>query len=585
MVTSSPGNESSTFLVQEGWDHLRNQRPLAAWASWQRALRVDPDSAVAAQALSTLESATDLALAARTPYRFRQPRDPARRAAWDGLMRGGNFDDLDAAAVAFDRLTILYPDDVAAWYNKALCLAWSGENLVSIGCLDRAVVLEAEAEFDDAVMAWTLAEVLRQGGGAETLADDLRFACTIAWDAVDTARLLHEFPEIRQVPTPSVPGTAAEVDPEISVFEWLDRPNPRAESISTNGSQTAIVLASVFIKANSLRLSSPRAENLERIEDQLFPRMERRPQSIRREATPLPLPFLDADLWIFRIAFGLDSSRADELTREAIEDYFENEWIHRKRKGLGDKSPLAAARDAQLGDAVARAKLTAVVRLREQLGSRVSTRALYKGYPFDRLRRRLGLECVDATAIDPLDLGCADPGELDRLDPSTLDEVQLFDAAASAAGLRDDARTARLAAELLSRQGRVARAADWKPLVSALVREAMSRDDPEAALSWIERARPMAGASTNLTFDVWRAEILARHGQGKAALETFRAVIGTAGPPAALDGALTLIDNGHDDEAAQLLYEARNLAREAGLRWIERRADQLLADGFARSDR
>ena len=41
--------------------------------------------------------------------------------------------------------------------------------------------------------------------------------------------------------------------------------------------------------------------------------------------------------------------------------------------------------------------------------------------------------------------------ELDRLDLGALDDLQLLDAAASAAGLRDDARTARLAAELVRR--------------------------------------------------------------------------------------------------------------------------------------
>ena len=64
---------------------------------------------------------------------------------------------------------------------------------------------------------------------------------------------------------------------------------------------------------------------------------------------------------------------------------------------------LAASR----GDAVARAKLTAVIRLREQLGNRPSALLLYQGYPFDRLRRRLGLELVYPNAVDPEDLGCA----------------------------------------------------------------------------------------------------------------------------------------------------------------------------------
>ena len=224
-------------------------------------------------------------------------------------MRGGNLEDLDAAA---DAIRSDSPSwirvDAAAWYNKALCLAWAGENLVSIACLDRVVALEAETAFDDAVAAWTLAEVLRQGGGAETLADDLRFACTIAWDPGDTPRLLHEFPEIRQLPH------AARREP---------RPTMIRRSRCSNGSivrsgrpipfhRTArrlpMVLASVFIKGDSLRLSSPRAENLEQDRGAAFPAgwsVTRSRFAARRRL--LPFPFLDADLWIFRIPSGVDS--------------------------------------------------------------------------------------------------------------------------------------------------------------------------------------------------------------------------------------------------------------------------------------
>src|SRR5262249_53673061 len=159
----------------------------------------------------------------------------ARRAAWNLRMRGQNLEDLDAAAGLFDGLTIADPDDAAAWYNKALCLAWAGENVVSISCLDRVIALEAETAFDEAVSAWTLAKVLRQGGGAEPLADHLRFACTIGWAADDTPRLLREFPEIRQVPTPRAPDDAAEAQPEISVFEWLDRTMGPVDANSPNG--------------------------------------------------------------------------------------------------------------------------------------------------------------------------------------------------------------------------------------------------------------------------------------------------------------------------------------------------------------
>ena len=161
------------------------------------ALRVDPESVAARQALTALESAADLPVAARTVYRFREAADLAKRAIWNIRMRGLSDQDLDATADLFGRLATADPTDSAAWFNRGLCLAWMGKNLEAISCLERVVRLEAEQAFELAVDAWTLAEVLRQGGGAETLADDLRFACTMAWTPGDTPWLLEEFPEIQ----------------------------------------------------------------------------------------------------------------------------------------------------------------------------------------------------------------------------------------------------------------------------------------------------------------------------------------------------------------------------------------------------
>ncbi len=195
-----------------------------------------------------------------------------------------------------------------------------------------------------------------------------------------------------------------------------------------------------------------------------------------------------------------------------------------------------------------RAKLTAVVRLREQIGSRPSARRLYHGYPFDRLRRRLGLELVDPSTVELLDLACADPVELDALDPAALDDVRLADAVASAAGLRDDARTARFAGELLGRDRNTIPVADVITVISPLVRLAMSRNDHAQALGWIDRARHLNAGRTTTTLDVWRAEILARAGRADAALEVYRRIIeqeDRAGAALSLDAAETMLDNGH----------------------------------------
>ncbi len=519
------------ILIHEGWDHLKAGRPLAAWASWRRALRRDPGQMAAAQALATLQSAADLPVAARCVYRLRQPEDPARREAWDDRLMGRDAGDpdLEAMADAFGRLAAEGPSDPSAWYNRALCLAWLGFNREAVGCLDRVIGLEAGPAFDRAVEAWVLAELLRQGGGAETLADDLRFACVLDWELGDAPERLDEFPEIRRVPTPQVPGVEFGPDPEVVLFEWLDRrvPEPAvAEAGDFAGAgDLPVVLASVTLSRSSrmLRLSSPRVETLRHVEEVLLPRLGASPGSVRREASPLPLPFLDADVWTMRVPPGLEPAQADGLLRDWVEHFYENEWIHRARQGLNGLSPLAAAQAARQGDAVLRAKLTAVVNFREQLGSRPSVLKLYQGYPFDRLRRRLGLELSEPAAVDSSDLTCTSPWELDRLEPGALDDHRLVEAVSSAAGLREDARTAPLAAELLRRRPREVATLDLAPGVSALVRRSMAVNDCDAALHWIDQARPLSDARTVSILDVWRAEILSRAGRPDAALSAYRA--------------------------------------------------------------
>ncbi len=577
-MSATSSNTGSTALVHEGWNHLQCQRPLAAWGSWQRALRSEPDCAAARQALAALESAADLPQAARIAYRFRQPDDPRQRAIWDDRMKDRPAADLAASADLFGRLAIDDPSDSAAWYNRALCLAWAGENREAISCLDRVVGLDAGRAFDLAVGAWTLALVLRQGGGAEELADDLRFACTIAWKAADTAWLLDEFPEVQKAPAPRERGVAPDQKTEIEVFEWLDRPG---ELLGTDGPRVALlprVRASVYIDRNRLRLSSPRLENLERVEELLSERYENGAQPIRREVTPLPLPFLDADVWTFRTPREIDPALADDLRREAVEQYYENEWIHRRRRSLGDRSPLDAARALLQGDLVARAKLAATVRLREQLGERTTARGLYHGYPFDRLRRRLGLDLVDSGMVDPSDLGCASPAELDQLDAAALGDSLLAEAVQSAAGLADDERTARLAAELFGHNLAILPAVDPAAAVAPLVRRAMSRQSFDSALDWIERAKAMADPMTGRKLDIWRAEILTRAGRPDSARAIYLDLVTSdaAGAALALDGAETLFDSGHIDQAESLLVTARDLAARTGRHWIERRARQLL---------
>ena len=571
-------SEAARALVHEGWNHLMSQRPLAAWGTWQRALRVDPDSAAASSALATLKSAPELPLAARKTHRFRQPRDQARRARWDALLRSAPLEELDAAADVFAELVREAPDDVEAWFNRGLCLAWRGRDREAVDALDRVVALEADHNPEGAVEAWTLAEILRQGGGAETLADDLRYACGFPWDDAETPNLSIRFPEIRRIPTPRDPTNHEAKTPNLEVLEWLDRPFPDVAPESTSAAELPRVLATIYITPGSIRLSSPRVDGLEEAEEKLRLLIGHDAKATERAAAPLPLPFLDAAVWTVRFPEGRERADAERWSREVVEDYYENRWIHRPRQGLDGLSPLAAARDARAGDDVARAKLSAVIRLREQLGARPSSTVLYQGYPFDRLRRRLGLDPIDPASVDSADLSCASLWEIQGLSPGELEDQPLVEAFLSALGLWDDELTVNLARELLNRRPEGIRRVSAPDLIAALVRLETRRDRPDSALEWIDQVEPLANVAQRRTLQTWRAEILARSDRPDEAAAIYRALLDDSpdDAPLALDAAETLLDNLHVDHARPFLNIAVRLAGPLGLRGVASRAARHL---------
>jgi tetratricopeptide (TPR) repeat protein len=554
-----------------------SQRPLAAWGTWQRALRRDPESAAARQALQTLESAPDLPVVARKVHRFRKPTSESQRSRWDRVLRNGDQHELGEAAESFRILTDEMPDDAEAWFNRALCLAWSGQDREAIECLDQATSLEADRDPKRAAEAWALAEILRQGGGTETLADDLRYACTFAWSAEDTARLEAFVPELRRIPTPSDPTRSDQPPLEVDVLEWLDRPFPAAESIG-GSSDLPRVLATVYIGESSLRISSPRVDTLEQVEERLRQLLGGDAEPVERVAAPLPLPFLDADVWTTRTPEGLDRELSHGFAREAVENYYENIWIHRPRQSLDGLSPLAASQDARRGDAVVMAKLDAIVQVREQLGSRPSAVSMYHGYPFDRLRRRLSLDLVHPELVDPRDLSCAGLPELQEIQPEELEDMRLADAFESASGLREDVLTASFSAELIRRKSPLTTRLDLTAVFAPLVRLAMQRKDSSKALAWLEQARSLASESARSSFDTWRAEILARTNRPDAAAELYRKLVALSPSPpqACLDAGETLIDNGHLEHAREFLKRAKDLARTGRVSWVTKLADRYL---------
>ncbi len=168
--------------------------------------------------------------------------------------------------------------------------------------------------------------------------------------------------------------------------------------------------------------------------------------------SPLALTLLDASVWRFRVPSGLEDDAKARLSREAIERYFEDEWILQSRHGLSADglSPVEAARLAG-SSRVLRRKLAAVVNMREAIAARPRSEPLYAGYPFDRLRRRLGLPPNDPDTIDPADVSCMSGAELQNLDLDVLDDSTLLEAFESAAAACDATILERFEAAIVAR--------------------------------------------------------------------------------------------------------------------------------------
>lgn len=488
-------------LVQRGWDHLHRQQPLAAWACWQQALRLSPDDRAATAALGRLESSAALPAAATQVYRFRPPGIEERRRRWDETLRGRDLSDLASAAEAFHALTTDDPDDAAAWYNAALCHAWTGANADAITALARVVEILAPTDSESAIAAWTLAEVIRHGAGAETLADDLTYLLTTP--RTDDFDAIVPPDQIRPVELPELDAGGAGAT---LAFEWLDRPMPEHIPALT-AAELPLVLASVVASGAAVRYSTPVRDHIGEIEAHLLPAATAdEAESWQRATSVLPLSLLDAAVFTFRLPHGLEDDTAQSLTREAIEGYFENAWIHEPRQGLDPASesrltPLAAARRATKGDLAMRSRLAAVVRLREQLANRPSVAVMYAGYPFDRLRRRLGLALDDPGALDPNDFACMSRAELEALDLDALDETRLREATRSARGLAAFPLAARFAAAIVARDPSALVCLDPPWLVRVLAEGALAgpEPDPSAARDWIERAIVQVGVPGSST--------------------------------------------------------------------------------------
>ena len=115
--------------------------------------------------------------------------------------------------------------------------------------------------------AWTLAEILRQGGGAESLSDDLRFACSSPGATTTPPASSRAYPELRRIPTPRDPTRPGR--PSVDSRSWNGSIGPSPQPTAVAGEADSSRPGHRLHHPATLRLSSPRVETLEEAEEKL----------------------------------------------------------------------------------------------------------------------------------------------------------------------------------------------------------------------------------------------------------------------------------------------------------------------------
>ena len=497
---------------------MKLNRPVAARAALDIMLHLSPNEEVRQSFEKAFGDESRMPLVARRKYTFLTLLADAsaeRRANWEEALQRAATGRLRDAVAAFEQLTAAAAEEPAVWFNLALTHAWLGDNGAALDALDRYVALEQDEA--RASHAWSLAEVLRQGQGMEDRSDYVQHTATFQ---IRQAEAFFQF--------------FGQLDGERRLFGVMTDENRTmitgivlekvtALTASVAALKPARVGAFFLAAGNIFQLRNTDSQRLDAVVKEVQQRagMFLSPPDVRRG------PAAFADVAMGALAFPLNALSEDDARnriRRHVEEYFEEAWLNRPLKALGNVSPAEAAKEPGL-----RKKLAGVVQFQQDclaLGQEA-------GYDFNRLRRKLGL--LEGEAAPPAtapvetstgpDIGSLGVGELGALAAESLSDEQLETAFQTANRLDARDLTKRFGEVLVSRPVSPARP-DRFPVWTKLVDHALAERDFDTALTHVDEGEKAdcehnEGRRRN-DFELRRGQVLAKRGDTEAARDVFQ---------------------------------------------------------------
>ncbi len=459
-------------LIFDG--EMKLNHPVAARAAAQLALRFNPASEDLRKGMDAVfgPGNPNLPEAARREHKFQPgPAAGERHSAWESALGSAATGKLTDAARAFEQLTGTDPDNAAAWYNLGLAKAWLGNNLAAVEALERYVVLETDEA--RAAAAWTLAEVLRCGQGMEDHADIVEYSLTIPLQ--DPQAFVNTLTALDQEGLLAGAQVREEEGVRVLTGVILEMPPP-ALTPELEAKQSPRLGAYLALMSQILRLWNVNKESL----DRSYQILRERGGRAMGEPYPMRGPAKFFDVMSECLIFPRLSTEAELETRmrSHLESFFEESWLHRPLKSLGQTPPIDAA-----GHPTLRKKLRGLVQFLEDCA-----RLTKFPYDFDRLRRQLNLldgKIEAATdSSGQLDVKALGTAELVGLAVDTLSDGQLDDAFQTALKLDARDRAGKFARALASRPARADKP-DRYPLFNHLIGLAQGQGDFQAALDLV----------------------------------------------------------------------------------------------------
>jgi tetratricopeptide (TPR) repeat protein len=552
---------------------MKLNHPIAARAAAELAMRFAPGNDNLRQGLRKVFSNENpnLPASAYKPYSFKPlpaSTSPERKAAWEQALKTAGTPKLSDAVKAFEQLTQGDAVEPAAWYNLGLSQAWLGNNQAAVAALDQYV--SAETDETQATEAWTLAEILCFGQGMEDQADLVQHS--IVFGVRDPQAFVQELGELEKAGLLA----GAQVNEEQGVLHAtiLEPPGP-ALTPELEAKQNLKPAAYATLMGNLVHLHHVVREPLDAVFQNLQQKLGNliaQPQSMRG-----PAKFSDA----LTEAIGIPrraatQEEAHQRVREGFEKFFEEVWLQRPLKSIGNVPPVDAA-----GSNVLRKKLRGALQLLRDCCD--MTRA---PYDFNRLYRKLGLlEGVAAPAADGAakpDIAAMSAADLAGLKTDDLSTADLDTAYQTAMKLDAKDIAGKFAAQLVERPAYPERP-DRYPLFKLLIDQSQAQGNLDAALDHLnageaDDCKNNEGKRRN-EYELRRAQLHAKRNEFDDAERVYDGLI--ARLPAELNyrvnAAETMLSGRQSAKALKYAKEGMAAAQKAKSRDLEGHFKELMA--------